>query len=152
MEEVKKELNTMPSQRSKDVEEVKKESNTIPSEGSHKIKNVVEEVKKESNTIPSDGSHKIENVVEEGKKESNIISSEGSHKNSVDPFEDSDTRTFSAQGKDKTFGIKQRLNELKVKLELNKVRSQLGMIIGCVLLLLFVLQQIQIAYMSTHLM
>ncbi|CAL9241828.1 unnamed protein product [Arabidopsis halleri] len=49
--------------------------------------------------------------------------------------------------KDKTFGIKQRLNELNDKLDLNK--SQLGIIIGCLLLLFFVLQQI--AYMSTRL-
>ncbi|CAL9241812.1 unnamed protein product [Arabidopsis halleri] len=46
-------------------------------------------------------------------------------------------------------GITQRLSELKEKLELNKIRSHLGIIIGCLLLLFFVLQQI--AYMSTRL-
>ncbi|EFH39774.1 hypothetical protein ARALYDRAFT_916997 [Arabidopsis lyrata subsp. lyrata] len=79
----------------------------------------------------------------------NRIPSEGSQKAYADPSENNDTQTSSGGEKDKTFGIKQRLSELKEKLELNKLRSQLGIIIGCLLLLFFVLQQI--AYMSTRL-
>ncbi|CAA0407691.1 unnamed protein product [Arabidopsis thaliana] len=91
----------------------------------------------------------IETVVEEVKEVLNRIPSEGSHNASVDPFENSDTRQTSSGEENRTFGIKERLKECKDKLDLNKITSQLGMVIGCLLALFFVLNQS--AYTSTRL-
>jgi hypothetical protein len=89
---------------------------------------------------------RIEIVV---KKVLSRIPSEGSHNASVDPLENSDTRLTSSGEENRTFGIKERLKEFKDKLDLNKMRSQLGMVIGCLLVLFFVLKQS--AYTSTRL-
>lgn len=102
------------------------------------------------NSYCSNENEILNKIVKEVKKVLNKIPSEGSQKAYADPSEKNDTQTSSGGEKDKTFGITQRLSELKEKLELNKLRSQLGIIIGCLLLLFFVLQQI--AYMSTRLM
>ncbi|KAL1218399.1 Disease resistance protein RPS4B [Cardamine amara subsp. amara] len=95
----------------------------------------------------SDETEILETTVVEVKRVLAQISSEGSQKAYVDSSENIDTSTSAGSEKDKTFGIKQRMKELEDKLDLNKITSQLGMIIACLLLLLFCLQQV--AYMST---
>lgn len=76
------------------------------------------------------------------------IPSEGSQEASVDPSENIETGFSSSGENDKTFEIKQRLKELEDKMDLNNNNtSQLGMIVGCLLLSLQ-----HIAYRNTPLM